>query len=560
NCPKVKELYCYNNQLTSLDVSQIKDSLRVFSYRHNKFLPEEQAKLDDLLLPESSTKTPPNIPAQERLDRRYSQEERVNVTELDISGLGLTGELDLTEFVNLEKLDCSDNQLTGLDLRNCEKLEILDSSCNEINELSVDDNLELVQLLCFNNNLEELNVKSNEKLKTLICSQNELTELSVNPEINFLDCSNNLLENLELGECLELQTLRFHNNYIFYIDLENCQQLEHVYCYGNQLQEISVKNLKNLKELYCAHQMDDTMDEEFEDHLTLRKLCLQGCHSLEELDCAENRINEIDISNLKSLRFVSCRENHYSLRKESNADCFLKVVGCENLEYLDCTRNYFLESLDFSGCKKLRVLLASKCRIKDIKFDKEGYESINELDISNNNLGNLNLDEVLQNFPNLEKLSYDLLKLNEKELEGVPDELKEKLLELINKKQEEKFADELRKEGLHIPGDELPRKRKKQNPSPTQEPPELPTPQDIPTTLNNEPESDYKKLYDELLTEVEKLKNSSGDQQAKEIAEIREKIINSSLSESDKQKLLRMLEQQTRTTSKYQPKPTSYTP
>lgn len=151
----------------------------------------------------------------------------------------------------------------------------------------------------------------------------------------------------------------------------------------------------------------------------------------------------------------------------------------------------------------------------------------------------------------------DLLKLNEKELEGVPDELKEKLLELINKKQEEKFADELRKRDFHVPGDELPRKRKKQNPSPTQEPPELPIPQDI----NPPSELDYKKLYFELLAEVEKLKNELNNQpnQKKLVAEMREKITNSTLTEEQKQELLKLLEDKKKV-SEIQPKPTNYWP
>jgi len=49
----------------------------------------------------------------------------------------------LKDFTNLKSLDCSDNELTDLDLNKCEKLEYLDCLNNQLWSLNVSSNKEL---------------------------------------------------------------------------------------------------------------------------------------------------------------------------------------------------------------------------------------------------------------------------------------------------------------------------------------------------------------------------------------------------------------------------------
>jgi Leucine-rich repeat (LRR) protein len=64
--------------------------------------------------------------AQEWLDENYPiKEERKKVVNLDISKQKLEGKLDLSDFIQLERLDCHGNKLTALDVSNCEKLASL---------------------------------------------------------------------------------------------------------------------------------------------------------------------------------------------------------------------------------------------------------------------------------------------------------------------------------------------------------------------------------------------------------------------------------------------------
>src|SRR3954470_23320422 len=75
------------------------------------------------------------INAQEWLDANYPKEKRSKVRELFISGKELESSLDLRDFCNLEKLDCSFNQLTNLNLTNLTELERFECSDNYLNDL-----------------------------------------------------------------------------------------------------------------------------------------------------------------------------------------------------------------------------------------------------------------------------------------------------------------------------------------------------------------------------------------------------------------------------------------
>jgi Leucine-rich repeat (LRR) protein len=70
--------------------------------------------------------------AQEYINENYPQEERKNVTELLINDKNLEGKLDVNDFINLEKLDCSHNKLTGLSISKNLKLQVINVRENQI--------------------------------------------------------------------------------------------------------------------------------------------------------------------------------------------------------------------------------------------------------------------------------------------------------------------------------------------------------------------------------------------------------------------------------------------
>jgi len=65
------------------------------------------------------------VNAQEYINQNIHNKE---VTTLDISSKNLEGNLNLSDFANLEKLVCDGNGLTKLDLTNNNKLKSLSCS------------------------------------------------------------------------------------------------------------------------------------------------------------------------------------------------------------------------------------------------------------------------------------------------------------------------------------------------------------------------------------------------------------------------------------------------
>ncbi len=87
--------------------------------------------------------------------------------------------LDVSQNPQLTILNCNDNQLTALDISNNPKLEQLSCYMNQLNTLDVTDNTQLALLYCRNNQLTTLNLSANTLLVDLDCTNNPLTTIYV---------------------------------------------------------------------------------------------------------------------------------------------------------------------------------------------------------------------------------------------------------------------------------------------------------------------------------------------------------------------------------------------
>ena len=139
--PKLKELYCYENELTELDLSV--------------------------------------LPALQTLRCGENQ-----LTELDVSVLPY-----------LTSLGCSQNQLTTLDLSKNPYLKEVYCSGTQLKELRVDQNPQLELLNISENQLTSLDLSQNHKLKTLNVKGNNLTSLDLSPTVvSALEASDNQID------------------------------------------------------------------------------------------------------------------------------------------------------------------------------------------------------------------------------------------------------------------------------------------------------------------------------------------------------------------------------
>ena len=198
------------------------------------------------------------VNAQEWLEQNYPQngvcliddgtnqnEKREETTYLNLDGKQLEGVLNLTDFVNLDWLDCSENELTELILPNNKELKTLYCNSNQLTILTLPIDNQLETIFVYNNlltsfeyhklnpqTLKELNLSNNNLTKTDIEVFSDfinLTDLDIsNDDYNVMDYVNCCLSSLpqkdkinkfwgsleSLKNCTKLEELNISNTNI----------------------------------------------------------------------------------------------------------------------------------------------------------------------------------------------------------------------------------------------------------------------------------------------------------------------------------------------------------
>ena len=178
-----------------------------------------------------------------------------NLTELDCGNNSIQ-KLDLRQNPMLITLKCNKNQLTQLDLSKNPDIDYLNCSENQLEQLDV-SHLKLEYLYCSHNDLEQLDVKNSKWLRELDCSKNELTVLDADvthkPNLVRVECQNNQLTSLILGENKMLRKLNCANNQLTQLNLNNMISLTELNCANNQLTVLDVSSSPDLTTLWLKN-------------------------------------------------------------------------------------------------------------------------------------------------------------------------------------------------------------------------------------------------------------------------------------------------------------------
>ncbi len=117
------------------------------------------------------------------------------------------------------------------------KVEILDCTNNQLTNLDVSQNPELKILYCFENRLTELDVSKNTLLEELRVSDNQISTLDVsqNNVLKDLRCSNNLITNIDVSANSSLIVLNLDRNQLTELDVSKNTLLLQICVEANQL-------------------------------------------------------------------------------------------------------------------------------------------------------------------------------------------------------------------------------------------------------------------------------------------------------------------------------------
>lgn len=112
-------------------------------------------------------------------DGILSMQEASVVERIFVEKKGISSLKGLPYFFNLKNLDCSQNNLSVLDISRNTRLVTLNCSLNALKSLDLSQNTKLQNLWCADNEFASLDVSHNTDLLYLQCRGNRITDLDI---------------------------------------------------------------------------------------------------------------------------------------------------------------------------------------------------------------------------------------------------------------------------------------------------------------------------------------------------------------------------------------------
>lgn len=296
----LERLFCFNNQLTELDISQ-------------------NTALIDLIIDQNKL-TMLDVTKNTALDRLSCDN-------------NLLTELDVSKNTLLITLSCYNNQLTALDVSQNTILKDLRCYYNQITALDVTKNAALENLYCYDNKLTTLDVTNNSALTHLSCGENQLTELDLtqNSLLYWLTCPKNQLIALDVSQNTKLYRLCFNENQLASIDVSKCPELYYLECYKNQLTALDVTKQVAMNYLECRENLITELD-------------LSHCVALEWISVGNNRLTTLNVSNNPALKDLYCHGNQLTALDLSQ-NPKLEMLGIHQNQIGSASMGALIESL-----------------------------------------------------------------------------------------------------------------------------------------------------------------------------------------------------------------------
>ncbi|MEP5338551.1 MAG: T9SS type A sorting domain-containing protein [Algibacter sp.] len=263
------------------------------------------------------------------------------------------GVLNLDGVTNLEKLYCAGNILANLDVSQFLNLDELNCSGNEIEALDVSVNTQLKELICSNNNIASLDISANTILEEVDCDNNQISSFTSvgvnNSTLIKLNCAYNNITNLDVDNYLALETFNCRNNQLPQLDLTLNTALVSLDFTSNAIVDIDLASNINLVSILAS----------------------------------QNNLTELDLSTNTVLKTLNCDNNQISN---------LTTDGAAAIKYMSCSGNQ-LTDLDLSNNTNLIDINVSFNLLSDITLGVN-LSNLKTFNCSNNNISNLDLSTM----------------------------------------------------------------------------------------------------------------------------------------------------------------------
>lgn len=267
NFINLKILHCDNMDITSIDVTQIRN-------------------LEEL--------TATNIKNLKNVN--VSGCNQLSTLRLKTSGITY---LDVTKNENLKTLDCTDTKLANLNVTKNYSLRNLYVTDTEISTLDVTKNYKLEELQLSYTNVRSIDLSQNANLKILAimnCNMEEL-DISHNPKLMNLFANDNNFKELNIENNQNLKFLEIIGSKLTKFDVSHLTKLEILSVSSVPLKTLDVTKNTKLKELYVSN-------------TGLTDLNVRQNPALEILECDRNDLSTLDLTQNPKLHRLHCGKNH----------------------------------------------------------------------------------------------------------------------------------------------------------------------------------------------------------------------------------------------------------
>lgn len=218
---EVRGIYCKNNNISSLDLSNNKLLAGIWC-SYNPLTELDFSGNPDLVWVYASFCDLRKLNVSKNQKMAYIEcNSNENLGSINVSAnrelehlmcgdCGLTS-LNIGNNPYLSHLDAFSNKLTSFDVSKNTKMKRLNIWNNEgLGNVDISKNKELQYYDCANNDVTALNVSNNPNLEKLSCGWNDIKTLDVskNPQLVYLDCNTNPIEKLDVSKNPKLRFLQ----------------------------------------------------------------------------------------------------------------------------------------------------------------------------------------------------------------------------------------------------------------------------------------------------------------------------------------------------------------
>ena len=149
------------------------------------------------------------------------------------------------------------------------------------------------------------------------------------------------------------------------LDLSGCTELELLDCGENELTYINVSDCTGLRMLYT------------DGNMTIEQLKMSGCSALVTLECSNCGLTELDLEGMTSLETLVCGRNMIDELDISDCVSLKKLMISDNpIDHFDISGNQSIERFEAEGCG-MTVLRAENCpELKSVICGYNGLEAV----------------------------------------------------------------------------------------------------------------------------------------------------------------------------------------